>query len=69
MRKKHLLVVVDEELNVQQTACGLAVTPARPLTDDPEEITCNACRVVWNAFMEHEKEKRKRHRTKKEQEP
>ena len=46
MRKIHLRCVVDAELVVFQTLCGLRVSPRRPVTDKEEEITCSVCRQI-----------------------
>lgn len=46
MRKIHLRCVVDAELVVFQTLCGLRVSPGRPVTDKEEEITCSVCRQI-----------------------
>jgi hypothetical protein len=38
--------VIDAELVVFQTLCGLRVSPRRPVTDKEEEITCSVCRQI-----------------------
>jgi len=50
MRKTHLRCVVDAELGVLQTLCGLAATPKRPMTDNEAEVNCDRCKAELEAI-------------------
>jgi hypothetical protein len=66
MRKIHLRCVLDEDLNVSITLCGLAETPKRPMTDAEADVTCSRCKEELALIKEAEAEKSKKPSKKKE---
>ena len=70
MRKIHLRYVLDEDLNVSITLCGLAETPKRPMTDIEADVTCSRCKEELAATkQEEEAEKPRKKKEKNESAP
>lgn len=45
MRKTHLRVLVDAEMDVSQTACGLRITGKRSVSETSGDVDCSLCRA------------------------